>query len=67
MTGTQLGLADYCAACADRSGRARTDTLTDPESIQWEGGRAVVASYRCVCGHCWITAWDALHALGGVA
>lgn len=63
MIGKDFRLSDSCSTCVDRHQRQRLDTLTDPERVRWEGGRAVVASYRCTRGHRWTTAWDLAHWL----
>lgn len=56
-------LLDYCAGCERHCGCSRMDTLTNPHTIHWDGGRGIVAFYECPDGHVWRCWWDALRWL----
>lgn len=54
-----IDLLDYCRTCVDECGCGRTDTLTDPFQIDWEGtGSMLIARYLCGFGHVWTCRWS---------
>lgn len=62
-------LDDYCPTCcpaghdADRCDREAS--LTEPDAVEWRGGRWVICTYTCgTCDHTWTRSdlWDAASA-----
>jgi hypothetical protein len=52
-------LCDYCRGCVEVCGCGRTDTLTEPFEISWNGtGSMMIARYECGCGHMWACHWS---------
>lgn len=50
---------DFCRECEQRCGCSRFDTITEPDSIKWDGpGASVTASYECPNGHQWTCCWS---------
>lgn len=53
-------LCDYCKRCVDVYGCERSETLTEPFQIDWNGsGTMLAARYYCGRGHVWTCHWSA--------